>query len=86
MQSLAFFWFELQLTKQYLSEKTFSAAQVPAKATNLHLPLRLGTALHPCEADTGRRMRSESQIDAVRSTDLMMYINPADWRGLGNGT
>jgi len=35
MQSLAFLWFELQMTKQCLSEKTFSAAQVPAKATNL---------------------------------------------------
>jgi hypothetical protein len=42
MQSLAFLWFELQMTKQCLSEKTSSAAQVPAKATNLHAPIGIG--------------------------------------------
>jgi hypothetical protein len=36
MQSLAFLWFELRMTQQYLREKTFPAAQVPADAANLH--------------------------------------------------
>jgi len=36
MQSLAFLWFELRMTQQYLSEKTFRPAQVPADAANLN--------------------------------------------------
>jgi hypothetical protein len=35
MQSLAFLWFELRMTQQYLREKTFRPAQVPADAANL---------------------------------------------------
>jgi hypothetical protein len=30
MQSLAFFWFQLQMTQQYLAEKSFGPAQSPA--------------------------------------------------------
>jgi hypothetical protein len=39
MQSLPFLWFELQMTKQYLEEKTFGAAPSPANSTNLNTPI-----------------------------------------------
>jgi hypothetical protein len=39
MQSLAFLWFQLQMTRQYLREKTFPPAQLPAKAANWNEPI-----------------------------------------------
>ena len=38
MQSLAFLWFQLQMTQQYLNEKTFRPAQSPANPANLNSP------------------------------------------------
>ena len=43
MQSLAFLWFELQMTQQYLREKTFGPAESPANSTNLNTPIGAGT-------------------------------------------
>jgi hypothetical protein len=43
MQSLAFFWYRLQITQQYLSERTFAPARVPASAANLNAPMGVGT-------------------------------------------
>ena len=34
MQSFAFLWFQSQMTKQYLREKTFGPAQPPADSVN----------------------------------------------------
>jgi RND family efflux transporter MFP subunit len=39
MQSLAFLWFELQMTQQYLREKTFGPAQSPTNSPNLNSPI-----------------------------------------------
>ena len=36
MQSLAFLWFEMQMTQQYLREKTFGPAESPANSANLN--------------------------------------------------
>jgi hypothetical protein len=33
MQSLAFLWFEMQMTQQYLREETFGSAQSPASGS-----------------------------------------------------
>jgi hypothetical protein len=43
MQSFAFLWFQLQMTKQYLREKTFGPEQPPANPTNLDTPIGAGT-------------------------------------------
>ena len=43
MQSLTFLWFQLQMTKQYLDEKTFGPAQSPANSANLNTPIGPGT-------------------------------------------
>jgi triphosphoribosyl-dephospho-CoA synthase len=39
MQSLAFLWSDMQMTKQYLREKTFGPAQSPASSANLNPPI-----------------------------------------------
>ena len=39
MPSLAFLWFQLQMTQQYLHEKTFGPAQSPAKSANFNTPI-----------------------------------------------
>ena len=39
MQSLAFLWFQLQMTQRYLHEKTFGPAQSPANSANLNTPI-----------------------------------------------
>ena len=39
MQSLAFLWFQLQMTQQYLHEKTFGPVQPPANSANLNTPI-----------------------------------------------
>jgi hypothetical protein len=43
MQSFAFLWFQLQMTKQYLREKTFGPEQPPPNSTNLDTPIGAGT-------------------------------------------
>jgi hypothetical protein len=43
MQSLAFLWFEMQMTQQYLREKTFGPAESPANSANLNTPIGAGT-------------------------------------------
>ena len=43
MQSFAFLWFEMQMTQQYLREKTFGPALSPADAANLNTPIGAGT-------------------------------------------
>jgi hypothetical protein len=43
MQSLAFLWFELQMTKQYLREITFGPAESPDNSANLNTPIGAGT-------------------------------------------
>ena len=39
MQSLAFLWFQLQMTERYLREKTFGPAQSPANSANWNTPI-----------------------------------------------
>jgi RND family efflux transporter MFP subunit len=39
MQSLAFLWFQLQMTQRYLHEKPFGPAQSPANSANLNTPI-----------------------------------------------
>jgi hypothetical protein len=39
MQSLAFLWFEMQMTQQYLREETFGPAQSPDNSANLNTPI-----------------------------------------------
>ena len=43
MQSLAFLWFEMQMTQQYLRDKTFGPAESPANSANLNTPIGAGT-------------------------------------------
>jgi hypothetical protein len=43
MQSLAFLWFELQMTQQYLREITFGPAQSLANSTDSNTPSGAGT-------------------------------------------
>jgi len=38
MQSLAFLWFDMQMTQRYLSEKTFASAPSPGNSANLNGP------------------------------------------------
>ena len=39
MQSLAFLRYEMQMTQQYLHDKTFGRAESPADSANLNRPL-----------------------------------------------
>ena len=57
MQSLAFLWFQLQMTQQYLNEKTFRPAQSRANSANLN---------RPTGADT---LRSEPALDLLRERE-----------------
>jgi hypothetical protein len=57
MQSLAFLWFQLQMTQQYLHEKTFGPAQPPANSANLNTPIGIGTL---CRASVKQVPRIES--------------------------
>ena len=43
MQWFAFLWFQLQMTKQYLEEKTYGPAQSTADSANLDTPIGAGT-------------------------------------------
>jgi hypothetical protein len=43
MQSLAFIWFDLQMTQRYLSDITFGSAQPRANSANLNTPIGAGT-------------------------------------------
>jgi hypothetical protein len=43
MQSLAFLWFEMQMTQQYLRDKTFGPAESSANSANLNTPIDAGT-------------------------------------------
>lgn len=42
MQWFAFLWFQLQMTKQYLQEKTDAPAQSTADSANLNTPIGAG--------------------------------------------
>ena len=42
MQSFTFLWFQMQMTKQYLREKTFGPAPSPASSANLDRPIGAG--------------------------------------------
>jgi hypothetical protein len=42
MQSLAFLWSDMQVTQQYLREKTFGPAPSPANSANLNRPIDVG--------------------------------------------
>ena len=42
MQWFAFLWFQLQMTKQYLQEKTYGPAQSTADSANLNTPIGAG--------------------------------------------
>jgi multidrug efflux pump subunit AcrA (membrane-fusion protein) len=43
MQWFVFLWFQLQMTQQYLRERTFGPAQSPANSANLNTPIGAGT-------------------------------------------
>ena len=43
MQPLAFLWFEMQMTQQYLREKTFGPAQSADDSANLNTPIGAST-------------------------------------------
>jgi hypothetical protein len=43
MQSLTFLWYEMQMTQQYLRERTFGPAESPANSANLNTPIDAGT-------------------------------------------
>jgi hypothetical protein len=45
MQWFAFLWFQLQMTKQYLQEKTDGPAQSTVGSANLNTPTGAGTPL-----------------------------------------
>jgi hypothetical protein len=42
MQSLAFLWSDMQMTQQYLREKTFGPAPPSANSANLNRPIDTG--------------------------------------------
>jgi hypothetical protein len=43
MQWFAFLWFQLQMTKHYLDEKTFGSAQSPSNPAKLRTPIGADT-------------------------------------------
>ena len=57
MQSLAFLWYEMQMTQQYLHDKTFGPAESPANSANLNTPLDAGPL----------RRASDEQVSRIAS-------------------
>ena len=58
MQWFVFLWFQLQMTQQYLQEKTSRAAQAPADSANLTTPIDTAThQTHPSSRDHQPRRR-----------------------------
>jgi hypothetical protein len=66
MQSLAFLWFELQTTQQYLRDKAFGPAQSPASSANLNTPIGAGT----------RRRASAKQVPRMPFTKQRRVASP----------
>jgi hypothetical protein len=60
MQSLAFLWFQLQMTQQYLHEKTFGPAQAPANSANLNTPIGR------CDSDKAQYSNTPALHHSVR--------------------
>ena len=52
MQWFTFLWFQLQMTKQYLQEKTYGPAQSTADSANLNTPIGGGTPLGTSSTQT----------------------------------
>jgi hypothetical protein len=72
MQSLAFLWFQIQMTQQYLHEKTFGPAQVPANAANLNAPIGIGTL---CRAFVKQVPRIESGRNLAQEVPQARKVN-----------
>jgi hypothetical protein len=54
MQSLAFLWFQLQMTQQNLQEKMGSPEPVPGNAANLESPTGMATVRRPSANQVAR--------------------------------
>jgi hypothetical protein len=66
MPSLAFLWFDLQMTQRYLSDITFGSAQSRANSANLNTPIGAGTFRRP----------SVTQVPLVVSATLRRTVKP----------
>jgi hypothetical protein len=67
MQTLAFLWFELDVTQQRL-RATFADSQVPVEARNSNSPIRVGT--HRCASvKPAARMNSAKKPGTKRSIE-----------------
>ena len=80
MQSLAFLWYEMQMTQQYLRDKTFGPAQSPDNSGTLHTPIDASTLrrasikqLPPMESAV------EGRISGASTRKLFRLIGP--WFG-----
>ena len=60
MQPLAFLWFEMQMTQQYLREKTFGPAPSPANSANLHTAI--GASRGICNAIVQEVLRRGARV------------------------
>jgi hypothetical protein len=70
MQSLAFLWFELQMTQQYLRDKTFGPGQSQANSENLNTPIGAGTLRRTSAKQVPRMALAFILPGRVRTSDL----------------
>jgi hypothetical protein len=71
MQSLALLWFQLQMTQQYLHEKTLRPAQSPANSANLNTPIAISTLA------SVKRTRTKLLLRAAASIVLAAFVQQA---------
>jgi len=71
MQSLAFLWFELQMTKRYLEEKTFGPAPSPADSANLDTPIVAGKVRRASAEQTPRMAPAKPDLGTTGKEFLL---------------
>jgi hypothetical protein len=82
MQSLAFLWFQLQMTQQYLREKTFGPAESPANSANLNTPIGAGTLRRA----SAKRKRSKVLLRIAAYIVIAAFVQQARSSQLKNSS
>jgi RND family efflux transporter MFP subunit len=82
MQSLAFLWFQLQMTQQYLREKTFGPAESPANSANLNTPIGTGTLRRA----SAKRKRSKVLLRIAAYIVMAAFVQQARSAQLKNSS
>jgi RND family efflux transporter MFP subunit len=76
MQSFTFLWFEMQMTQQYLRDKTFGQAESPANSANSNMPIGVGT-LAPVKSKSSKILLRIAACLAVVGLAIVAFVQQA---------